>query len=69
MTSVLSEFVRQRAESGFDNDKMKEKRIQNLKIKSKIQTFIGLTTFGQEKRQIIFFDFKTKEKLLRNIYL
>ena len=48
---------------------MKEKRIQNLKIKSKIQTFIGLTTFGQEKRQIIFFDFKTKEKLLENIDL
>ena len=58
MTSVLSEFVRQRAESGFDNDKMKEKRIQNLKIKSKIQTFIGLTTFGQEKRQINFLTLK-----------
>jgi hypothetical protein len=37
---------------------MKEKRIQNLKIKSKIQTFIGLTTFGQEKRQINFLTLK-----------
>ena len=58
MTSVLSEFVRQRAESGFDSDKLKEKRLQNLKIQSKIQTFSGLTTFGQEKRQINFLTLK-----------
>ena len=61
MTSVLSEFVRQRAESGFDSDKLKEKRLQDLKIQSKIQTFSGLTTFGQEKRQISFLTLEQKK--------
>ena len=61
MTSALSEFVRQRAESGFDSDKLKEKRLQNLKIQSKIQTFSGLTTFRQEKRYINFLTLKQKK--------
>jgi hypothetical protein len=53
--------VRQQAESGFDSDKLKEKRLQNLKIQSKIQTFSGLTTFGQEKRHINFLTLKQKK--------
>ena len=69
MTSVLSEFVRLRAECGFESNKMKEKWLQNLKIQSKIQTFSGLTTFKQDKKTNQLSNFWTKEKSLEIIDL
>ena len=57
MTSVLSEFAHQRAESSFCGATKKQNRILDLKI----QTFSGLTTFRQDKKTNQLSDFKTKE--------
>ena len=53
----------------FDSDKKKEKGQLNLKILSKIQTFSGSTTLGQDKKTNQLSDFKTKGKMLENIDL
>ena len=47
----------------------KQNRLQDLKIQSKVQTFSSLTTFGQDKKTNQLSDFKTIEKILKNIDL
>ena len=61
----FSEFAHQRAESVFCGATKKQNRTLDLKI----QTFSGLTTFGQDKKTNQLSDFKTKEKMLEIIDL
>jgi len=42
----------------FDSDKKKEKQLTSTENRLEIQLFSCLTTLRQEKRQILFLDFK-----------
>ena len=69
MTSVLSEFVRQRAESGFWQRQKGIKWTAKLENSAENPNFQRFDNFRTRKKTNKLFDFKTKEKMLEIIDL